>query len=98
MVPDFKKGMMMLSHKRIDRLLIDELSFKYYSKILKTSEIEFIPKDAKLTTYVGFSNSDDYYEYLKNRFSEELKEYKTSGEYTEVLNKYGISYKDLWAK
>ncbi len=97
-VPDFKKGMLMLTYGRIDKLFIDKLSFVYYSKLLNNSEIEFIPKTIRLNTYVGFSKSDDYYEYLKDRFSEELKEYKTSGEYIKVLNKYGISYEDPWPK
>lgn len=90
-------GFLMLKSKRADFFICNITVGKFLAKELKMeSEIEYSKDfDSKMYYYVGFSNT--YHgRFLSNIFSPELKEFKLSKEYEKILNKYGLTYNELW--
>ncbi|MFN3329245.1 MAG: substrate-binding periplasmic protein, partial [Fervidobacterium pennivorans] len=96
-VGDDVTGFLMLKNKRADLFICNIFLGKLLTKELKMEkEVEY-SKDfnSKMYYYLGFSNN--YHGlFLSEIFSNALKKFKLSKEYENILNKYGLTYSDMW--
>ena len=96
-IDDDESGVKTLLYGRIDLFAVNKFVGMYYaSKMGKYREVAFFPAMGMKYYYVALSKIDPFHEKVLEEFSAELRRFKESEEYREILKKYGIDYLDLW--
>ena len=96
-IDDDESGVKVLIYGRIDLFTVNKLVGMYYaSKMGKREKVAFFPAMGTEYYYVALSKIDPFHEEILREFSAELRKFKESEEYREILKKYGVDYLDLW--
>ncbi|NUU96496.1 hypothetical protein XO10_09565 [Marinitoga sp. 1135] len=82
---------------RFDIYVIDKnVALYYLKKFNYKGQVYFYPISKKNMYYIGLSRKNEFSEEIIKMFNEELKRFKKTEEYREILKKYNITYEDLW--
>ncbi len=97
-VPNDWVGIKALIDGRVDLFVANKFVGLFYLKRLgHLKDVGFMPLGSKRLYYVALSKSDDYHELILKRFSKTLKIFKSTESYRSILNRYGLSWGDIWS-
>ena len=89
-------GIKLVSVGRLDMYLTNRLVGIHYMKKNGIENLDYTGPVRCYDSYIAFSKIGGM-QLIARSVEEELKEYKKSGEYLKILERYGLSYDDIWS-
>jgi polar amino acid transport system substrate-binding protein len=98
-VADDESGVKLLLNGRIDLFAVNKLvGFYYVRKFDALGRVGFFPAMGFVYYYLALSKIDEYHKLIVDEFSKELREFKKTSEYRNILRKYGVDYEEMWRR